>query len=156
MPCFFPQSCHLQQLRQHRSRFLTSGALLGVWNSTSPPMPALLFLPCGQMEIAQLSLSFYLTPPCPRLSYPIPHFSYVPGEIQAPIPQQRHLWPAGTSDSYMDSTWAFPLTSTAAGFIPLFLAASLFPHGLLFYLGAHDCIWQGLLIVSTDFTRDWF
>lgn len=68
MLCFFPQSCHLQQLRQHRSKFLTSGAFLGVWNSTSPPhaCPAL----CGQMEIAQLSLFFYLSLPCPRLSHP--------------------------------------------------------------------------------------
>lgn len=85
----------------------------------------------------------------------------------SPMSQVRHKLPSHSrdisdlpaqhpSDSYMDSTWAFPLTSTAAGFIPLFLMASVFPHGLLFYLGAHDCIWQGLLIVSTDFTRDWF
>lgn len=66
----------------------------------SPLMPALLFLPCGQMEIAQLSLFFYLNPPCPRLSHPIPHFSYVPGETQTPIPQQRHLWPAGTTSQW--------------------------------------------------------
>lgn len=68
-------------------------------------------------------------------------------------PWWGRLQPAGTTSQRQIHGLNGSLSS---GFVPLLLLASVFPHGLLFYLGAHDCIWQGLLIVSTDFTGDWF
>lgn len=68
-------------------------------------------------------------------------------------PWWGRLQPAGTTSQSQIHGLNRSLSS---GFIPLLLLASVFPHGLLFYLGAHDCIWQGLLIVSADFTGDWF
>jgi len=94
------------------------------------------------MEVAQLNQVSSLHPPCPSLSHPTPHFSYVLGKCEL-SPHSRDIsdLPAQhPSAKYMDSTGAFPLTSTATGFIPLSLLASLFPHGLLFYLEVHDCI----------------
>lgn len=143
MPRSFPWPCQLlqHQLRHHRSKCLTSGALLGaIKHHLSPsasPVP-LLETPTVWPDGNCPAQPIFLPPsPLPQV------FPLQPTFLLCHRRDAHSLPEAGTPPTCRTTSQRqiHGLNgSLSTGFIPLFLLASLFPHGLLFYLGAHDCI----------------